>query len=173
MRPSSSKTDGHREATVRIRDVRLGRPGSADVRPRYKATEKRELEHHLPKFHFHYALRLHKHGFRIVTSRRFKFTRLDTPRLARTLDSLVRVSRRVGKRPEDSSLTGVERRAKRRQLPRIATVRRRRPERRPRNSHIRERRTTRVRRTLTRLLDRRRTGCDVRTFTSTAEISDE
>ena len=51
----------------------------------------------------------------------------DTPRLARTLDSLVRVSRRVGKRPEDSSLTGVDASAARRPLRRRANGPRRIP----------------------------------------------
>lgn len=69
---------------------------------------KRELGNAI--FPISLSLRLpnERYGFRVVTNDGRAETRppLDTPRLARTLDSLVRVSRRVGKRPEDSSQTG-------------------------------------------------------------------
>ncbi|KAK7600780.1 hypothetical protein V9T40_009816 [Parthenolecanium corni] len=111
VRPSSPTTDDGRETAVRVADVRTGRPGNAGVRPRYicdrgTCTRYTVFPRRRAKRRLSLSLRLrttYVHGFRIVTRgvrRRNGYNPSDTPRLARTLDSLVRVSRRVERGPK-------------------------------------------------------------------------
>ena len=96
--------------TIRNAAGPLERPGNADDRPRYKSTERDLGNVIFPKIHFHCAFRKTRRvsycNEQPTTPPKERRQLHDTPRLARTLDSLVRVSRRVGKRPEDSSQTG-------------------------------------------------------------------